>query len=78
LEQCESSVCGFMSTMLTMLPSSRRNAADSGSSVFFIQKHCTLASSKMKSMPSWSGMVLRNIKPIWRCSGARATCAAMR
>ena len=39
-EQWLSSVCGFMSSMLTTLPSSPMKATESGISVFLIQKHC--------------------------------------
>ncbi len=54
-----------------MVPSSARKAAVSGSSVFFIQKHCWAGSSKTNSMPSCCGISARNIRPIWRCSGCQ-------
>ena len=60
-----------------MLPSSARNAIDSGMSVFFIQKHCWPARSKTKSMPSFAPIELRFIRPISRCSGVSASSAEM-
>ena len=77
LEQCWSSVCGFMSSMLTMRPSSAMNAADSGSTVLRIQKHCTSACSKANSMPSLGASTGRNISPVARSSCDCATSARM-
>ena len=57
-----------MSAMLTMVPSSATKATDSGSRVFFIQKHCCVGCSKTNSMPSCCGISLRCIRPVVRCS----------
>ena len=78
LEQCERSSSGCMSAKFTMRPSSATNAAVKGSSVFFIQKHCTPGSSNTNNMPSWAGIDWRCISPIWRSSKRAATCASMR
>ena len=74
-EQWESSVLGFMSARLTMVPSSATKAAVRGSRVFFIQKHCPADSSKTNSMPSLAGISERNMRPVARCSGVEATWA---
>ena len=49
-----------------------KKAIESGSRVFFIQKHCTLGCSKMNSMPSLAPMRSRCIRPVARCCGIEA------
>ncbi len=60
-----------------MVPSSATKAAVSGSSVFFIQKHCCDGSSNTNNIPSCCGMSFRNINPTWRCCGVSATWAVI-
>ena len=54
---CVFSVCGFMSSMLMMRPSSAMNAIESATNVFFIQKPSGSVRSNTNSMP-WSGFRL--------------------
>ena len=54
----------------------RPKAAVSGSSVFFIQKHCVAGCSTQNNMPSRRHF-LRCISPVWRSWGDAATCASM-
>ncbi len=58
-----------------MVPSSARNAIDSGSSVLRIQKQWPAFCSNTNSMPEFGAIDFRYIRPCSRAAGVAATSA---
>src|SRR5688500_909278 len=76
--QCDASLWGSMSAMLTIVPRSSMYATDSGSSVFFIHMQWIARSSKMNSIPAFDARFSRCIRPRARVAGLETTSATMR
>jgi hypothetical protein len=67
-----------MSAMFTIVPSSSRNATDSGTSVLRIQKQWAPRSGNTNSIPSLGPSLSRIISPRIRLAASAATSALIR